>query len=72
MQLIIRNEKKKFALNHGFQMQFVFTCVFVLMYPLSTTRKHQKTPVLQYFHGVEKGCIGNKWIKNSEQVIELK
>ena len=31
------------------------------MHPFSTTCKHQKN--LRFSQGVEKGCIGNEWVK---------
>ena len=32
------------------------------MHPFSTPRKHQKT---LGFQGVDKGCTGNEWVKNT-------
>ena len=34
------------------------------MNPFSTSLKHQKT-----HQGVEKGCIGNKWVKETSQEV---
>ena len=42
------------------------------MYPFSTPWKHQKTVRFSdFFNGVEKGCIGNKWV-NSLVVEKVK
>ena len=40
------------------------------MNPFFTSWKHQKTVKIFCFHGVEKGCIGNKWVNaDPKQVI---
>ena len=35
------------------------------MHPFSTPWKHQKTLRFYCFQGVEKGCIGNEWVKQA-------
>ena len=39
------------------------------LYPLKTSENHQ---IFRYFQGIEKGCIENKWVKESRPIPSIK